>query len=216
MKESKTHSVNQIETVLKQGSIIELADVTELSAFEDQVAQIVIPKWSPKDLDEWNGRIQLKNLIYPKIKGSHFHGIIANIQLQVLAEAYERIHDANSRGWRFNKEGSSRPRTLPIEYVEEYKPRYVGFSFIADALSSGKGQVGQIQTEIYFCPRVEYRSKSHNYKPCRSFYGPLNRVVLQPRIETERFIAFNEASRRIAFQVLREGMTHPLSTPMRD
>lgn len=221
--------------LFKPGDILEFADIPELVAFEDSIAQLVDPSSNPM---LWANRVKISEFVRPKYKGKLFIGTVADIKLIVMNEPYERLMDANERGMHFQH---SRYRPPLSETNAPLKMRYVGFSLAADARSSGRGSVGQIQAELWYYPvsfdfipkgtiRIKrsttssgeerlYTSQSkkdHIYK--HSYYSDMviRRVVTKPKLEEERFIEFDETARRIGFKTLQKAMIHPLIVPMRD
>jgi hypothetical protein len=184
------------EDLLKPGTVIELADSTQLSAFEDLIAQSVDPNYNP---DFWLARPKLRDLIRPP----KFNGTIANIKLEVIGEPYERLLDARERGWQLGK-GPGKFE-LSGESAQSRIEKYKGFSFTADAKSSGRGVIGQIQAELFYYP-VYDRPERHYDKEGKG----VTRILTKPKIERERFIQLDETSRRIGFEVLKEAMKHPM------
>src|SRR4051794_30297011 len=78
---------------LSPGDVIKLSNITELTAFEDMIVDIVQPDHNP---DKWATREKLRDLIRPP----RFNGTIADIELTVMADPYERLLDAPERGWQ--------------------------------------------------------------------------------------------------------------------
>lgn len=208
---------------LQPGDVIQFADITELATFEDVVAPLVEPSYN-KEI--WSQRPHIRNFIRPP----KFNGTIADIELEVMADPYERLLDAHERGWKLKGAGSYE-RTA--EYSKGLINRYHGFSLTANAKSSGRGTVGQVQAELWYFPlrrRLEkagtqttrlYVDKTGNTREhIRSSqkdylykYDPLGeglrRVVSVPKIETEKFMRMYETARKIGFETLRQAMMHP-------
>jgi len=200
------------ECVFTPGNVIEFGDITELATFEDLIAKKVEPVYDHSN-GSWPGRIALRDLIRPL----KFNGTIADIKLEVMKDPYERLLDARQRGWAMPY------RTIPKlanEFAEELIPRYRGFVLTADAKSSGKGTVGQIQAEMWYYPMpLRVRSRSHGKITLRRDYSTgetLRRVVSRPRLEEEKFIELDATARRIGVSLLRQSLVHPIYTPMRD
>ena len=190
------------------GDVIKLANVAELAAFEDMIAGVVEPNYDP---ELWAARAKLRDLIRPP----KFNGTIANIELTVMDDPYERLLDAPDRDW---SNASGKANTLSLKNAEGFAPRYKGFILTADARSSGRGSIGSIQAEMWYAPLIGKKDKdSANYRRLRDSYGrTINRVVTKPKIQAEKFEAVNKESRKIGFDQLRKGMMNPISAPMRD
>lgn len=191
---------------LKPGDVIELKGIGELTAFEDLLAGAIDPYHNSR---VWANRKRLSDLIRPKAKGITFNGSICNIKLIAMADPYERLLDAVDRGWK----GQHLPggsigagHKLSPEGEELLKPRYKGFVMTADTISSKPGDLGQLQAELWYFP-------SRTVKPGRT---TVSRAATLPVFEKERLIELDENSRRVGFDVLRQAMIHPISTPMRD
>jgi hypothetical protein len=220
---------------LQPGNIIEFADLTELTTFEDILAEDIEPMYDPI---KWATRLALRDLIRPP----KFNGTIADVRLEVMAEPYERLQDAPKRGWNVGP-GNYK---LSSEVAQELIARYRGFTLTATPKSSRPGRLGQIQAELWYYPvpvsihtmkegtvvkshnELKSGEKSREYayltkrdytylRKNRSSSGEsVRRVVTKPRVETERFIEHDAAARRIGFQLLRQQMMHPITTPMQE
>lgn len=209
--------------VLEPGSVIEFAEITQLKAFEDLVAVIIEPDLTPTDMEHWvKGRLALQNLIRPPT----FNGTIADIRLQVMEEPYARLVDARERGWQLPGGGKY---ALSGPLSDELISRYHGFVFTANAMSTRKGFVGEIQTELWYYP-INHFIRARNLAQASAISNktnliaknsgsnaglPVRRAVAKPKIETQKFLALHESSKKIGFAVLRQAMAHPLIQPMR-
>src|SRR5205085_931467 len=117
--------------------------------------------------------------------------------------------------------------------------KYHGFILSADANSSGRGTIGQIQAELWYYPipltlhtqkgeiitvKQAYSGEKRDYvahkdyvKHNTAYVGEtIRRAITKPKLETEKFIEFDKRARRIGYQVLRQQMVTAISTPMRD
>lgn len=209
--------------LLVPGDIIELKDQTELIPFEDVVA-LSIDRQMPEILPDittrlnlvaWAGRQTITELIRPQ-KPRPFIGTIANIQLEVMADADERLADAQDRGWQVG-----RAATLPsVGLNVALLPLYRGFKFFAEARSSGRGTIGEIQSEIWYYPKhlkVNYKSGGTGGQAIDSSAGSsVCRIVARPKMEVENFAKLDETSRRIGLALLKNNLRFPLRTPMQD
>lgn len=221
------------EELLLPGNIISFGDITELAAFEEVLAHVVNPE---HDVNLWAARIALRDLIRPP----KFNGTIGNINLTVIENPYDRLLDAVDRGWRVGRGVAQ--RALSTEKSRQLIARFHGFGFTADAMSSGRGITGQIQTELWYYPLIPkvvpagtklrgynitssgekkefiYTSKKDllSHANVDNLGKTINRVVAKPKYEKEKFIKLNEGSRRIGFELLQQAMMSPRVQPMRD
>ncbi len=226
MSSSESLSVNH----LQPGDIIELTNITELPLFEDLVAADIDPTMTNTQKAGWAGRMAIKDLLRPP----RFNGRITNIQLSVMKEPYEKLGNARERGWRFSsKGGQPQASKNPTERADDNSVPYRGFGFTADARSTGRGIVGQIQAELWYRAVASYwREGTGHYTRKRTgerieypamlcsrsleIHGrsPIQRIVTQSQIEAERFIALDETARKIGFRVLQQNMRHPIVQPI--
>lgn len=205
---------------LNPGDSIQLGDITQLPAFEDMVAEQVDPTMTSLMREAWAGRTAIRDLVRPP----KFNGTIADIELVVMAMPYDRLSDARDRGWSFGRDEVLITLTKDDEIINSFR----GFTFLANAKSSGRGIIGQIQAELWFArvpvshSHQSYTSVSgnktwhrHNMKKAVSNGGAsVRRYVTKPKIETTKFVNLNEISRRIGFELLRNAMLHPIVQPM--
>jgi hypothetical protein len=180
------------ETQLHQpGNVITLIDATQLHEFEDLIAAEVNPHMGPPDLEAWGGRTALKDILRP----SKFNGRIINIALEVM-------HNPQNDYCRQQDHGFREPVSHNISH---------GFNLTADAKSSGRGVVGQIQgylwyasTDAHYVADAKGRTIKHTYSA-----GGVRRIFHGPRYEKEQFITFQHHSEAIGFTVLRDAMRRP-------
>ncbi|HSW97541.1 MAG TPA: hypothetical protein VLF89_06985 [Candidatus Saccharimonadales bacterium] len=188
------------ETQLKPGNIIELADIRDLVRFEDIIAEGVYPGYDP---ELWAARTPLRELIKP----AKFNGTIANIQLKVMADPYDRLLDADKRGWEsMGKQGLGKKFKLTEENEEAFKPTYLGFEITADGKSTSPGNRGQIQAELWYYRHAQERKRA-------SYGREINRVMTKPKLEKELFVLFEAQSRRMGLTVLRAHLLTNRLTP---
>mgnify|MGYP001229691712 CR=1 FL=1 len=201
---------------LPAGSVIEFDDITELPAFEDQLANEIDPYMGGSSTDMWAGRTALRDFIRPP----KFNGRIGNIVLHVLENPYEQLITAGGRGVKFTRRGGSGGSSaqLSSEFEDVLAPLYKGFLFTASANSSGRGEIGQIQSELYYCPSPLMRVGNGIYKNVTARAGAsVLRIVSKPVIVAEdAFTELEETSRRIAYRVLSDGLKNPLPQPFRN
>lgn len=182
-------------------TVIRLADITEMPAFEDMVAQAVDPDMTTLQRQRWDSRPPIRDLIRPI---AH-NGSIVDIELTPLEDPYEKLQSARQDGWVLkpgNTPGST--KELNAQYRAE---RCLGFHFVANARSSGRGVIGEIQVGLWYLPVVRYE-RAHTVKPSKQtgLGGGLSvkRVVTQPRLETENFIRSHDESVRVALSALAD------------
>lgn len=181
--------------MLRPGDIITLAGTHELAAFEDAIADNIAPNRSRA---AWAGRVSLLNLIRPK----GFNGSIINIKLVAMDDPLARISDAMSRGWTLGKRPSSGRLTGKFGHLVE--SFFMGFSLLAEATSSGKGVVGQIQNELWYYPIVPMLKGATIHQPAADQYGrALNRLIAVPKLQGVNDIELDAHARRLTLLGLR-------------
>lgn len=198
---------------LQPRDAIEFTDLAELPAFEDIVAAEIDPDMTPHQTVVWESRPHIKNYLRPP----EFNGPMLNVRLEVMDDPYARLLDARKRGWRFVGLTGTSTRELKSKFADRLIPRYRGFKFTADAHSSGKGTVAQVQSEMWYypVPLTEVRGRvAKNTTP--SGGASVIRVLTRPQLETENFINLHESAKRIGFSVLRYNLSRPLVETMRD
>jgi len=173
--------------------VVELADVTEFHPFEESIAQYISPEMNRDAQQRWEARPRLRDELRPL----RFNGRLADIQIQVMDDAAERMASARERGFMF-KRGQPRSVTRDRFASHEDDGRALGFTYIANAKSSGRGVIGQVQAELWYQPQIE----------CFGGDTAIQRIITKPKIETEKFIILEEASKRVALAALRNAISH--------
>lgn len=208
---------------LQPGDVVKLSDITELPMFEDLVADQIDPTMSQAMRDAWSGRIAIRDLVRPP----KFNGTIAYIELVTMDNPYDRLSNARERSWVFNSKGG-----VPNKIIEDERVigSFIGFTFLAEARSSGRGVIGQIQAELYY-GRVPYEQKResrqlkngttayYDYSTKRTAMhagASVQRYVTTPKIEREKFMELDENARRIGLAVLHQNTMHPIVQPIRN
>ncbi|MBI4101174.1 hypothetical protein HY441_01715 [Candidatus Microgenomates bacterium] len=191
---------------LQAGDDIRLADITELAAFEDLIAQSVDPNF---DRELWATRPALQDLIRPP----KFNGTIADITLEEMDHPYQRLLDARQRGWHFQRGGGS--FELSSRFASELIPKYRGFILAASGRSSGRGTIGSIQTEIWYYPlplEIERRASGKDRIRKNPVYRgqAIRRVVAVPKIDQVPWRDLDQTARAIGFRVSQQAMLHPI------
>ncbi len=197
---------NCFENPFIPGSTIQLADVTELPAFETTVAEIIDPVMTQPEFDCWQGRDNVKNLIRPL----KFNGKITDISLVSIENPFNALQNAKELGWDMprgynqNLKGSN----ANLEYKAS---RCIGFSLLANAVSSGRGVVGQIQAGLWYYP-VSQNIRNGRVDKITAGHGgrSIVRVVSRPKIETENFIQLEIESNKVAYSALRKALKRPI------
>lgn len=214
---------------LQPGEVIRFADMRELVLFEDLLAPLVDPL---ANVRLWEGRKQLGDILRP----SKFYGTIRDITLEVMANPYEKLLDANERGWTFSGSTGNKARTQ--EGAELIIERYLGFTFDAEAHSSNPSFRGRIGAELWYFPSSHQLVKAGSVvgfnvlkngemsprvlrNDSRKSRGnhtgeAIRRVVTKPHYDRKNFEAAYDNSRSIGFAVLRESMINAVSIPMKD
>ncbi len=184
-------------------NVFTFGDIKEVQMFEDVVARDVYEFKRPQDIAAWQGRAALSTLIRPP----KFNGSLRNIEMHSMEDPYERLIDVNERGWTMRGGGGGLAALRKDTDLAAETTR--GFILTADARSSGRGSIGQVQAEIWYMQaRPAYDGA---LEVDRSAGSPVARRITKPRLETTKFIEANERSRKMGMDVLRLHMTNPLS-----
>jgi len=208
---------------LTPGDSVLLEDLSQLPTFEDLLAAEFEPDVTLKMREAWMGRVAIGELIRPP----KFHGRISDIHLTVMEEPFDRLYDAVERGLSFGKNHPN-SRTRGSRSSESI----IGFILTTNARSSGRGLIGQIQSELWYS-RVpirkpastryvvksgEVRTKIYNSsgKDVSSNGGSnIRRYVTKPKIESiDSFKHLDETAKTIGFEILRTNMLRPITQPM--
>lgn len=212
-----------VETLIP-GDVVTFRDITELPSFEDILVATIAP-----DLDKeaWAVRPSIRELIRP----DKFNGSIKNIRLTTMEDPYARLIDAPMRGWK-SKKGKQlgAGSELSTEMEALIRPRYRGFILSADAQSTGRGSLGEIQAELWYFPTLldktpagiagqaetDVRRRTTERDLARGIYGSgVGRITTQPRIARGVVHELNATSQKIAFDVLKDAYAKMILTPMR-
>ena len=183
---SNPESVSPFPPEIQPGTLIEFNDITQLAAFEDTIAPFVTSRYKP---EYWESRRPLKDVL----RVPEFNGRMSDIAMQVMEAPYERLLDARERGWKITGGSLARPQA-----PEDVIRHYMGFAYTANARSSGRGVVGQVQAEIWYAPNAD----PHGYGRA------VKRTVTKPKFEEAAFRELDEHSRRIGFTALRYALIH--------
>jgi|GEM_PF-2980198 len=209
--ESSDTTISPIDA-LQPGDVVTFDNMDQLVAFEDYIVAVVKPDFDP---DKWASRMPLKShFVIPDFRGS-----MQNIELTALEDPIQAYKTTSERGYK-GRFGAK----LSTEKEELFGPHFRGFAFMANAVSSGIGTVGQIRAEMYYYPVT---LPTHTVVATRDgqegpFLWPtskklsskhslsgIGRVILPAIYDRSRFTAVDERSRHIAFTVLRYNIAHP-------
>lgn len=203
-----------VSELLTPGNIIEFSDISELPEFEDLIAQQVDPSMTSITKSYWDCREHIKNRLRP----TKFNGRISDIQVSIMEDPYDKLSTAKERGWKF---GGGRNYERGEEFISNFASRYVGLNFTANAISSGRGIIGQLQAEIYYFPTsiswVSSPNGSRIHKSTSTHGGAtVVRAIAKPKLETDNFIKLDLTAKRIGFEVLRNAMANAKIQPIRN
>lgn len=201
---------------LAPGTVIQLDEITQMRPLENAIAMAVRPDMTPMQQYAWNGRSDIVDAVRPL----KFNGRMVDIELAVMEDAYDRLLDAKDRGWKL---GAGNGYKLSQEWNLDKVERYVGLALVANARSSGRGIIGQVQTELWYYPIPDSLSSQVRKDGTVRFHTntakyagtSVRRVITKPKLETEKFRELDETARRIGFNTLRDAMLNSITTPHR-
>ena len=199
------------------GAVIEFADITELPLFEDQLAAEIDPEMTMREADAWAGRVAIRDLLRPT-RPTNFNGRFGDIVLTPMQEPYEQLITGPQRGIAFGYKGGlgGSSAILSSEHAPLQIPRYRGFTFLANAISTGRGVVGQIQAELFYYP-VSVTGAAQYKNVSNTGGASVKRVVSKPVVTDEAsFVAVHKDAKRIAYSVLRNNLHNPLPKNFRN
>ena len=168
--------------------VITLDDASMLRDFEDVIALYVAPWMTPTQNKTWEARTDIRDSLRPL----KFNGRMANIALHSMEDPIEALRTVRERGFKFKSGQRLGSRLVRLRDLDEHE-EVLGFSYTADAQSTGRGIIGQVQAELWYYP-----SRYENFS-----LGGVIRAVTQPKIETEDFIRLEDESRSMALSALR-------------
>lgn len=197
---------NNFEHPFSPDMTIQLADITELPAFENSVASLIDPNMTKTEIDYWHGRENIKNIIRP----AKFNGKITDISLLLIENPFDTLQNAKELGWDMPR-GYNQNSKGSDANIERKTNMCIGFSLLANAVSSGRGTIGQIQAGLWFLP-VSHVERNGSITKLTSGHGgrTIIRVVSNPKIETENFMQLQAESNKIAFSALQKAMMQPI------
>ena len=134
---------------LAPGTIIVLSDMTQLAGFEDTLVPLVDPAF---DINLWQGRIALSEMLRPKVGNKPFNGRCTDISIKVLADPYYRMLECTEQGYKFQgSNGKKRESQTGQSSIDSY----FGFMFKANMKSSGRAVDRSFDVVAFYAP--EYR-----------------------------------------------------------
>jgi|GEM_PF-1761063 len=185
--------------VLKLGEIIPLDSSSELADHEDSIALGIHDDMTPRQIAEWGSRTSLINLIAPP----KFHDEIENIKIQKILNPQDSLYSANERGLTFSM---GLPRKCTTDLAQDAARRTQGFVITADAISTGRGIVGEFSTEVWLIPTPGFRSKDYSMQGIQSnASGPFRRYIAMSDEVKKEFRQFANAKRQVGAAALNQG-----------
>lgn len=183
---------------LAPGDVVLFENLSQLSGFEDMVAEYIDPDMDYSAREAWAGRMAVKEMLRPP----KFYGSVININLVAIPEPFDELVRAAREGGRFRGEKGV-PIPKSISQNPDVMQSYLGFRFLADAKTSGKGVIGQIQAGLWYgkVPPDEVgrpKAKTHGGRS-------VQRYVTKALLEKARIVTPPETSRRIGYHALRRG-----------
>lgn len=192
---TKETQTSIIETLRTDG-VIELAKPSDLVAFEDSIAYGIKPEMNDKgnerQANDWDCRLDICGIIRPP----KFNGRITNIRLEPMEEPLRRLLDANERGLKFVKGFVLSPLSHDEKELQLFSQSYKGFSLTADAISTGRGVVGQIKTELWYGPCAPRKPGSSYSVDGRAanVNGGIRRYIARPEMHHKSFEDYHRSS----------------------
>jgi hypothetical protein len=177
---------------LEPGTVVHFDDFNQIGTFEDEIAIELDPEMDGDIKHAWYTRQSLKSLVRP----NGFNGTITTPQLVVIDTPFNRYIDAKARGLTFNKGGYTIPKN---NATEEEKDSYLGYVFIANALSTAHSS-RQIHAEIWYTSQglLKYsRKQLENRGDCT-----VRRIVSRPTLESIDYFVPTDTARQIGFSAL--------------
>ena len=210
-----TTMTGEVKKPFRPGVAIQFESFSEVEAFENVVADLVDPNMSATEANNWHSRDNLQEIVgHPKIKGRQFNGRMLGIELVPMQKPYTKLLSARNNGWKLPLNVSRIGSTNELD--GDYRARRCfGFHFTAQATSTGRGAIGEIQAGLWYLPVTRHVASGNIQKRTVTNGGrSVVRIVTQPRFEEENFIRLSEDSERIALDVLVANMKRPLRIGM--
>jgi hypothetical protein len=188
------------------GTIIEVEDTRHFPLFEDIVAWHVDPDMSDRQFSRWQQRPSIDSLLRPP----RFYGRIHNITLEVMPDHFDRYLDAKERGFKFPVSQSVH-RMRNEETEAAMRTKGIGFVLLAEASSSRRKDMGQIQAELWYMPvpirKILKDGSTWLAKETAMSRGAtVVRRYTQPIYDRERFIRLQEDAQRVGLMALEFAM----------
>jgi len=194
----------------------------QIAEIEDAAALTIEPHPTLLQWEAWQTRDRLKD----KLRPSNYNGTMREIVVEVMEEPYARLLDARQRGWTIPGCGNLRRTTA---HAQKDTDTYIGLSITAQATSSRRKIIGEIQAEVWIAPvprqqqtslmtseeRRALGMNSRTYATGQNGGSAIKRFVTSPKTETEAFNELHRSARAIGTKVTRKSLLYPISTPMR-
>jgi len=205
------------------GTILNLPSLDGIAEIEDAAALTIEPHPTQLQWEAWQTRDRLKE----KLRPSNYNGTMREVVVEVMEEPYARLLDARQRGWKIPNCSNLRRTTT---HAQKDTESYIGLAITAQATSSGRGTIQEIQAEVWIAPvprqqqtslmtseeRRALGMNSRTYAIGQNGGSAIKRFVTLPRTETEAFNELHRSARAIGMSVTRRALLHPISTPIRD
>ena len=172
-------------------STIHIDDATNLPEFEELVATYLAPEMRDNQRIMWDARPRLADALRPPT----FNGRMANIAIQAMSNPLEASVTAKQRGFRFSHGQGGKNQLDRMAKMDECD-ELLGFTYTADAYSTGRGKRGQVQAELWYYPSTEMNA----------YNTAVTRLTTVPKIETQDYIYLVDTSTKIALMTLRSAI----------
>ena len=197
--------MSSAEKSFKPGLKFSIDSAHDFTFFEDKVAAIICPGMTHCQKTIWDGRAN----IFSDLRPQGFNGRLAGMALEVMLEPYARLLDARDRGLAL------KGRNYARKDREEHK-KYLGFIFRSSAMSSGRGQVGEIYVELWYAPAPGLFDDKRRNNALSSNRSPVRRFVTKPIITNDRVREVRIQSTQNARSILANNVARPLLNPMQN
>ncbi len=180
---------------------INLSDGSRLPAWEDQVAQGLAGDARLEDMESWEGRPPLQDLL--RLPG--FNGALRDIQIVPFDDPKQELLDAVARKATFAHGDYTRPHGKLSEIPAN---NFKGYLLVATATSSAQsaagsqGRVGDIYAAVWY--ELKFPSAKNN----RPF--DVWRYMLEPLTDRAAFELLLARSQHIGRTVTGHAIAHPL------
>lgn len=166
--------INNQDLEQKPFEQLKFLDFTEFRDFEDNILYDIIENPNGHQTSTWLKRTDSKLLFRPK----DFYGPIKNIVMEEMEDPVDRIIKRKEDGFTMLTNYIIHPGPQLDRMLERSGDRIKGYYFIADAMRTGQGKIGQILAEEWFVPRQDHFGN----KPANAEDELLHRYITKPSI----------------------------------